>query len=447
MEDALRRLLPVIWAAVLAVGLSGAVAVVDVPPAIAAEAPLDTDADGLPDTFEADQTLTDPLVPDTDADGVPDAREDLDGDGLTNRWELRLGLHPRSGDSDRDGTSDGREDHDGDRLQNRFEIRITSTDPRSVDSDHDGLVDGVEDADRDDLSNAGEQRYGTDPAKADTDRDGVDDWHEDSDGDGRSDGMRQDRRRLPRGLQPGLGQVPQSGATERCHQNITGTKVLVCDRHTGDGKLVVVIGDSHAWHWREGLDRVARARDWRLLFITKSACPVADIELRYGYKSCPGWREAAFARIRSLAPALVIVSQLDGYRIARADGQADNTRLFRKGLVRSLRRLDRMVARVIVLGDVSRFGEDPVGCLRRHRADLSKCSIRRSVAANRQRFAAERAAARAAGVAYRDTWRLTCPYDPCPLVIDRVRVARDTGHITSAFARRVWRGLARRLPR
>ena len=324
-------------------------------------------------------------------------------------------------------------------------IRIARTDPRTVDSDRDGLVDSVEDADRDDLSNAGEQRYGTDPAKADTDRDGVDDWHEDSDGDGRPDGLRQDRRPVPRGLQPGLGKAPQTGATERCHQNTTGTEVLVCDLHTGDRKLVVVIGDSHAWHWRRGLERVARSRDWRLLFITKSACAVADIQTRY--KSCQGWREAAFDRIRSLAPALVIVSQLSSYRIASADGQADNTRLWRKGLVRSLRRLDRMVDEVILLGDISRFGADPVGCLRRHRADLSKCSLRRSAAANRHRFATDRAAARAAGVEYAETWRLTCPYDPCPLVIDDVRVARDVTHITSAFARLVWRGLARRLPR
>ena len=447
METAPRRLLWVIAAAVLAVGLVGAVGVVDGSGAIAAEAPVDTDGDGLPDGFEADRTGTDPLVPDTDADGVPDDREDLDRDGLTNRWELRLGLRPRSADSDRDGIGDGREDPDGDRLQNRFEIRTTRTDPRAMDSDRDGLMDSVEDDDRDDLSNAGEQRYGTDPAKADTDRDGVGDWHEDADRDGRPDGLRQDRRRVPRGLQPGLGQPPETGATARCHQDTTGSKVLVCDRHTGSGKLVVVIGDSHAWHWREGLDKVARSRDWNLLFITKSACPVADIQTRSGYRSCPGWREAAFDRVKSLAPALVIVSQHDGYRIAGAESDTDNTRRWRKGLARSLRRLDRMVDDVILLGDTSRFRSDPVACLRRHRTDLSRCSVRRSVAANRQRFATDRAAARAAGVRYRDTWRLTCPYDPCPLVIDDVRVARNGTHITSAFARRVWRGLDRRLPR
>jgi hypothetical protein len=223
--------------------------------------------------------------------------------------------------------------------------------------------------------------------------------------------------------------------------------VLVCDRHTGDGKLVVMIGDSHAWQWRDAMDRVARSRNWDLLFITKSACPVADVPLAHGYRSCPIWRDAALAEIGSLRPGLVIVTQLDGYRVAGARAGADNARLWRQGLTRSLRQLDRVARDVILLGDISRFGSDPVGCLQRHRSDLSKCSIRKADAANPHRFATDRAAARAAGVAYRDTWQLTCPYDPCPVVIDKVLVARDSTHITVTYARLIWRGLARRLPR
>ena len=131
----------------------------------------------------------------------------------------------------------------------------------------------------------------------------------------------------------------------------------MCDLHTGDGKLVVVIGDSHAWHWRVGLERVARSRDWRLLFITKSACAVADIQTRY--KSCPGWREAAFERSGPSHPRWSSCRSSATIASPVPTVKADSTRLWRKGLVRSLRRLDRMVEEVILLGDISRFGADP----------------------------------------------------------------------------------------
>ena len=46
------------------------------------------------------------LVADTDGNGVADGLEDPDEDGLTTRWEYRLGLHPLRQDTDGDGTID-----------------------------------------------------------------------------------------------------------------------------------------------------------------------------------------------------------------------------------------------------------------------------------------------------------------------------------------------------
>jgi hypothetical protein len=55
---------------------------------------LDTDGDGLSDTYEQ-KTGTDPLVADTDHDGLSD------GD------EIARGLNPRLLDSNNDGLADG----------------------------------------------------------------------------------------------------------------------------------------------------------------------------------------------------------------------------------------------------------------------------------------------------------------------------------------------------
>ena len=68
-------------------------------------------------------------------------RLDPDRDGLTNRVEHRLRLHPRRADTDGDGLRDG------------YEVRVSRTDARRRDTDRDGASDGLE------------VRRGTDPRR------------------------------------------------------------------------------------------------------------------------------------------------------------------------------------------------------------------------------------------------------------------------------------------
>lgn len=88
---------------------------------------IDTDADGLPDTWELSIFKTDPMKKDTDGDGFSDGVEirdgydpvkpkkallpqtDSDTDGLDNRLEFLFNANPTIGDTDGDGYSDGKE--------------------------------------------------------------------------------------------------------------------------------------------------------------------------------------------------------------------------------------------------------------------------------------------------------------------------------------------------
>jgi len=116
----------------------------------------DTDGDGLTDAYETSVSHTDPLSADTNHDGITDAAEvaqgkdpghadipaaaraagfggmanlDTDGDGLSDTYEQKTGTDPLVADTDHDGLSDGDEIARG-------------LNPRLLDSNNDGLADG-----------------------------------------------------------------------------------------------------------------------------------------------------------------------------------------------------------------------------------------------------------------------------------------------------------------
>ena len=88
---------------------------------------IDTDGDGLSDSFETLVSGTDP------------SSYDSDGDGMADGWEYTGGLDPNSA-AGRDGAD---YDADGDGLANIDEYRYGSN-PLAVDSDADGLDDRME---------------------------------------------------------------------------------------------------------------------------------------------------------------------------------------------------------------------------------------------------------------------------------------------------------------
>ena len=100
---------------------------------------------------------------DTDADGVPDD------------WEAALGFSTSNPDSNGNGVPDGQEDFDGDGLRNAAEIFLTRTDPTRADSDGNGVSDALDDFDGDGLNSQREVAAGSDVLLFDTDNDGWND--------------------------------------------------------------------------------------------------------------------------------------------------------------------------------------------------------------------------------------------------------------------------------
>jgi len=207
---------------------------------------------------------------------------------------------------------------------------------------------------------------------------------------------------------------------------------------------VVNIGDSHGLMYFPTADRLARTRGWRLVNLTRAGCTVADVEFRSG---CDTWREETLRRIEDERPAVVFVSNAtdDRYEVVddgeRLDRRA-SSRLLESGLARTLRRLRRTGAQVVVIRDIAEAPPDIVDCAADNLDRLSRCAF--SPRRENWRAFDARAARRVKGVRLVDPMPLLCP-KRCPAVIGNVLVYRNKNHLTATFARTAARWLGRRI--
>ncbi len=200
----------------------------------------DIDGDGLSND-EEEKLGTNPYDVDTDGDLLTDWHEstnlhsdprmmDTDGDGLTD-YEEAIKYHTRADTVDTDG----------DGIWDAEEIQRFNTDAHRIDSDDDGLPDGRElqlgtnpnrvDTDGDGLSDGDEYlKYGTDPLLPDSDGDGIADYDEifvgkteaaSSDSD--KDGLNDFEERSIEGTDPFNPDTDGDGLTDYEELRITGT--------------------------------------------------------------------------------------------------------------------------------------------------------------------------------------------------------------------------------
>jgi hypothetical protein len=343
-------------------------------------------------------------------------------------------------------------DHDG--LSNAFE-NAHGLNPHSKDSNGDGLRDAAEDPDGDGLSNLGEQRFGTNPLKADTNGNGIPDNKEDSNGNGVNNGAEQDRRPVPSNLTPSLSKAATDqppSYRDGCHSGPKDAAIHPCVYGAKHGNITVAIfGDSHMAQWLPGLIKAGSSRGWKIISITKSACPSVTVQFQepvfHGAQaSCNTWRSRGESWLRVHKPDLVIVSNSHKYRLIDSHGNrippSGVEGAWKVGLGKTLDALPA-ASRVIVLGDTPFMTADVPACLSRHRTNISACEETQSKALDPAHDAAETSGANSHGATFASLNAKICSYDPCPLVINELLVYRNESHITATYARQLAPSMAR----
>ncbi len=162
---------------------------------------------------------------------------------------------------------------------------------------------------------------------------------------------------------------------DNCHSNYGETKSGDCTYGDVNSKTTVVLyGDSHAAQWFPALEALANDRGFKLVSLTKSACPSVDVPRadQGAFKNvhCDKWRDESIARIKKLRPAAVIMSSFQYFN--PPSGYPDEYQWWKEGQIRLLDALRGSSKHLIYISDTPRPLRDIPNCLASR--DVKSCN-------------------------------------------------------------------------
>ena len=221
----------------------------------------------------------------------------------------------------------------------------------------------------------------------------------------------------------------------------------------GGEKTVVVLGDSHGRHWIPAFEDITQEAGWSAYYLVKPQCSAARVRgVLNGderpFDDCQDFNAWALEQVEDLSPDLVVVSTTGASRVwlggEVVSDRAQVEQQLRRGFASLFADLTPLADRVSLLVDVPGRSSRPPQCLSARNSSLERCldepTARRAATS---RLSAQ--VARRAGVDVVPTEQWLCTDNACPAVVGDMVVQRDTGHLTTVYARHLADGLGRRL--
>ena len=236
--------------------------------------------------------------------------------------------------------------------------------------------------------------------------------------------------------------APQAG----CRGAGSDPPVLTCYWGTGKpSRVVALVGDSHAEHWRGALHRIAKAKNWQIIEMYSGGCPASDARsvvferrARDG-EVCRTWTAKVTAKLKALAPDDIITTayvQQNGFDPADS-GPAGFERVWRQWLG---------FTRVTVLRDIpTTANHNGPQCLAVNAGKQQVCSNPRSkVLIDDDMMRAARPMRHEVNLV--DLSDYFCDHSRCYSVIGGASVYYDYDHMSMQFSASLAAPLLRRLP-
>lgn len=213
-------------------------------------------------------------------------------------------------------------------------------------------------------------------------------------------------------------------------------------------RTAVLFGDSHAGQWFPAVHKIFEDRGWRLIVLTKSACPPVDAsyffqDIGRTYTECQEWVRGSLGALALMHPDLVLVSHATEYPFT--DEQ------WKGGLQRVVDSLSRSSGSVLLLRDTPKLAFDVPNCLAR--LDWRLAILPRTAGCIMELhqgpdpvYQLQLAnAAEHPNVATIDMTNEVCPAGWCEAYRNGVISYRDTHHLSTAFAQTLAKSLSQQI--
>jgi peptidoglycan/LPS O-acetylase OafA/YrhL len=208
--------------------------------------------------------------------------------------------------------------------------------------------------------------------------------------------------------------------------------------HPKAAHTAVLVGDSIAGQWFPAVMALFVGPDWRLIVLTKSACPMVDQPMFYPrigreYTECGAWRKAALQKISELKPDVVLISSASSYGFTQKQ--------WTDGSAAVMQKLSSSSTRVFVIRATPILPFDGPDCLARYAGRPewlkfgSNCIATSGNLSSNQVYASLRqASGQFRNVQMVDASELICPDSVCSAERSGVIVFRDSQHMTATYA-------------
>ena len=209
-----------------------------------------------------------------------------------------------------------------------------------------------------------------------------------------------------------------------CHVN--NGEVLSPECTYGDlssEKTIVLYGDSHAAQWFPALEKLAKENNFKLVNLTKSACPAPEVrKVQVGaYKNadCFKWRENSLKRMKELNPAAIIMSGFQHFQVPSQ--YASRSAWWAEGQRIAYQNLQGVSPKLIYISDTPKPSRDIPNCLASDGAE--KCDLN------------EKSDPRIAGNFIKVNPTPWLCSSKCPAIVNGIVAYRDASHISVDISR------------
>ena len=206
---------------------------------------------------------------------------------------------------------------------------------------------------------------------------------------------------------------------DNCHVNYGETKSGYCTYgNKNSSNTIVLYGDSHAAQWFPTLEKLANERGFKLISLTKSACPAVDARRAdqgaFKQVHCTKWRQNSIARIAKIKPMAVITSSFQYF--TPANNKVSRQQWWRDGQRKLLNDLKGSTAHLIYISDTPRPMRDIPNCLASRNSSTCDSTQKTPVSI-------------ISGFEIIDPTPWLCS-SYCPAIIDGIVAYRDASHIS-----------------